>query len=64
MDAGFSLCEADVMTPTAGDFAMTSDVGSVVCPDESKCLRIWLKIDETVGDPVYFGGTPEAASCT
>ncbi len=66
LDSGFSLCEADIMRPTAGDFQMTSDLGAgMVCPDDSKCFRVWMKVqtDPAIGTPTYFGGTPEAASC-
>jgi len=62
LDDGYSECEADVMKPNAGDFQMTSDMGAnVVCPDESKCFRLWLKIN---GTAVYTNPSAEfTAGC-
>lgn len=62
LDAGFSVCESDVMRPSGADFQMTSDMGvNVVCGDGNKCFRIWLKIATSA---VYVGGSPEAlAGC-
>lgn len=44
LDESFSKCEADKIVASGSDEEMTSDmVGTVVCPDGSKCFRVWLK---------------------
>lgn len=63
LDAGFSTCEADVIdrVATAGAFAMTSDMAAVQCNDDTKCLRVWLKIN---GTAVYENPSAEfTAGC-
>lgn len=61
LDDGFSECEADIMSPNAGDFPMTSDMGAAVeCLDENRCFRVWMKIDPTA---VYEPGSPEDPIC-
>ncbi len=57
LDAGFSECEADVMKPTSGNFAMTKDMAAVICPDESKCFRVWMKINSATAQ--YTPGSVE-----
>lgn len=60
LDAAYSECEADPMTPTSGDFQMTSDMGAaVVCQNDTKCFRIWIKIN---GTATYEPGGEEATA--
>ncbi|PJB73489.1 MAG: hypothetical protein CO093_00590 [Alphaproteobacteria bacterium CG_4_9_14_3_um_filter_47_13] len=46
LDSEFSKCEGDKIVASGADVEMTSDMpGDVVCPDGSKCFRVWMKTD-------------------
>lgn len=53
IEEGYAKCEADKIVSAGSATDMTSDNANVVCPANTKCLRIWMKIDSTGGTPTY-----------